>query len=141
MKVVINRCFGGFSLSAAGEKRYLELLGKEAYFYVQTKYKHSGGVEEYEKTEPEDVDMFSITVTKDMGDIINEWPSGDDGYFYDRDIERDDEFLVQVVEELGEKANGMCAELAIVDVPDGTKYIISEYDGNEHIAEEHQTWY
>ncbi|MGZ8405861.1 MAG: hypothetical protein ACXW38_09290 [Nitrospira sp.] len=33
-------------------------------------------------------------------------------------IPRDDERLVRVVEELGEEANGHCAELKIVEIPD-----------------------
>jgi hypothetical protein len=28
----------------------------------------------------------------------------------------------------------------VVEIPDGTDYEISEYDGNEHIAEKHRTW-
>ena len=49
------------------------------------------------------------------------------------DIERTDPILVQVVEELGERANGMCARLYIADVPAGTKYRIDEYDGSESV--------
>lgn len=54
--------------------------------------------------------------------------------FYPRDIERDDPALVQVVEELGSKANGHCAALQIEDVPKGTEWRIDEYDGNESVA-------
>lgn len=32
-------------------------------------------------------------------------------------------------------------DIAIVDIPDGTDYIIQEYDGLEHIAERHRKWY
>lgn len=53
--------------------------------------------------------------------------------FYDRDIDRDDPALVQVVEELGKGANGFLASLRIEDVPAGTKYRIDEYDGNENV--------
>jgi hypothetical protein len=51
----------------------------------------------------------------------------------DYDIERTDSILVQVVEELGEDANSLYSELAIADVPVGTKYRIDEYDGNESV--------
>jgi hypothetical protein len=40
---------------------------------------------------------------------------------------------VQVVEELGADADGQYAELAIADVPAGTKYRIDEYDGVESV--------
>ena len=43
MKIVINVCFGGFSLSNKAIKRYLELKGEECYFYKQTKWNYSDG--------------------------------------------------------------------------------------------------
>jgi hypothetical protein len=55
---------------------------------------------------------------------------------FDLDRNRTDPILVQVVEELGEDANGMCADLVIDDLPAGTKYRIEEYDGLEHIETE-----
>jgi hypothetical protein len=61
-------------------------------------------------------------------------------YFSAFDIERDDPALVQVVEELGEEANGAYAELKIVEIPYDIDWQIKEYDGKEHIAEEHRTW-
>lgn len=47
------------------------------------------------------------------------------------DVSRTDPVLIQVIEELGEKANGMWACLAIDEVPSGRKYRIDNYDGNE----------
>ena len=93
MKVVINNCYGGFSLSDAGIARYLELA--------------------------------DLVMTSN---------------FYDRDIPRDDAALIQVVEELGDAANGACADLKIVEVPDEVDWYIEEYDGNEWVAERHRTW-
>jgi hypothetical protein len=49
----------------------------------------------------------------------------------DHNIVRHDSILVQVVEELGEKANGMCAKLAIEEV--SGPYRIDEYDGSESV--------
>ena len=60
--------------------------------------------------------------------------------FYDFQLERDDLILIAVVEELGEAADGGCAELKIVEIPDGVNWQIEEYDGLEHIAEVHRTW-
>lgn len=56
------------------------------------------------------------------------------------DLDRHHPELIRVIEELGEKANGACASLRIVEIPDGTEYVVEEYDGNEHIAEKHRTW-
>lgn len=62
---------------------------------------------------------------------------------YDYDIMRDDPDLVHIVETLGEKANSTYAQLKVVQVPTWLKekgWTIQEYDGLEHIAENHQTW-
>lgn len=53
--------------------------------------------------------------------------------FYDRDIDRADPALVEVVETLGEKADGGFASLKIREIPKGTKYRIDEYDGSESV--------
>ena len=60
--------------------------------------------------------------------------------FFDRDIPRDDPILIKVFEELGYAASGFCADLKIVEVPDGVDWYIEEYDGNEWVAERHRTW-
>ena len=54
--------------------------------------------------------------------------------------ERNDPHLVKVVEKLGKKADGTYSELKIVEIPDGTDFIVEEYDGNEWIARTHETW-
>jgi len=90
MKIVINTCYGGFSLSPKASQRYKERTGK----------------------------------------TIGAYP----------DIERNDPDLVSVVEELGEKANGPDARLKVVEIPDYVEWYIEEYDGCEHVAEEHRRW-
>ena len=95
MKIVINSCFGGFSLSIKAEILYCERKGMNA---------------------------------KETDD------------FYSRELERDDPLLIEIVEELGEKANGRHAELDIIEIPDGVGWVVEEYDGLEHIAEKHRTW-
>ena len=65
----------------------------------------------------------------------------EDDYFCERDIERDDPVLVQVVEELGsETASGNYAKLKVVEIPDGVVYEIQDYDGQESIHETHRSW-
>lgn len=96
MKVVINDCFGGFSLSNKAIARYNEITGRNR---------------------------------------SNDYCDG-------REIKRDDPVLVQVVEELGKEANGNYANLVIIELPNepGLKWHIADYDGSEHIAEDHRTW-
>lgn len=53
--------------------------------------------------------------------------------FYDSDLDRTDPILVQVVKELGSKADGRHANLQIRDLEPGTLYRIDEYDGWETV--------
>jgi hypothetical protein len=62
--------------------------------------------------------------------------SADEAY----DLDRSDPRLVAAVEILGDRANGDCADLEVVEVPDDVWWIIQEYDGCEHIAEIHRIW-
>jgi hypothetical protein len=64
----------------------------------------------------------------------------DDPEFTDQDIDRDDTYLVRLVEEWGERAEDNFAQLKIVEVPADVDWIIQEYDGHEWIAERHRTW-
>jgi hypothetical protein len=55
-------------------------------------------------------------------------------------IPRDDAKLVRVVEELHAEANGHCAELKVVAIPDEVQWEIAKTDGVEHVSEVHRTW-
>lgn len=144
MKIVKNSCFGGFSLSPEAQLAFLKRKGKEAFFYKQTKYQHRDGVSEYSRIEkPENGEMFYHVITRDLGEKTHTLPNGDD-YFSSYDIERTDPDLIAVVEELGgghrTGASGSCANLEIVEIPDGIEYEIDEYDGIETIREAHRSW-
>ena len=103
-KVVYNTCYGGFGLSDAAIARYAELKGIAIH-------KRPTGHADYS--------YWAYTET--------------DEYFDRDDIVRHDRGLVQVVEELGEAANGDHANLHIREVPDGARYRIEEYDGMESV--------
>jgi hypothetical protein len=91
MKIVVNKCFGGFSLS------------QEAY--------------------------------KELG-----LPWDKHGYAYNSEEFRNDPKLVEVVERLGDAANGRHAELRVVEIPDGILWEIDDYDGVETVREKHRSW-
>ena len=55
-------------------------------------------------------------------------------------IPRDDQKLAQVVEELGADANGHCAALKVVAIPDDVRWEIRAVNGVEHVSEAHRTW-
>jgi len=162
MKVVINACFGGFSLSPRAVKRLAELNGRECYFFtIQYKPKINFEVKIPVTLEELEADtsilpMWSAYDVPNPDEMIGPVLRDASGTYkeYNERYEkhsltsrpevRHDPKLIQVVEELGGEhrkgASGSCAELRIVEIPDGTEYVIEEYDGNEHIAEVHQTW-
>ena len=125
-KIVINDCYGGFSLSPLAIKRYYELKYPEVQLFF---YKSAFPYDSYTKVPMEEAD---IILNKDLGDSFT-GPLEDDYWVDRRDlIERHDPILVQVVEELGEKADGSYAELKVVEIP-GNKYRVCEYDGAEWV--------
>ncbi|MBC8428515.1 hypothetical protein H8D04_01385 [bacterium] len=63
-----------------------------------------------------------------------------DGYGYKFSNERDSIKLVEVVEELGEDANGKHADLTVVEIPDDVDWEIYEYDGMEHVYDRNRVW-
>ena len=63
-----------------------------------------------------------------------------DPSWHDREVPRDDPYLVQIVRELGSAANGAHSNLKIVEIPSDVDWLIQEYDGAEWIAETHRTW-
>lgn len=140
MKVVINRCYGGFGLSPLALKRIAERRGHEIYFfkneYPERKYIPLT-LKEAEKHWL--VFAFKIPDPNSLSreELNNRWKELFIGGSY---IERDDPDLVSVVQELGEKANGRYAKLTIIEIPDGVDYFIDEYDGMESIHENHRSW-
>ena len=140
MKVVVNRCYGGFGLSEEALQSYLKKRGLPCYRYEQTKYKFRDNINVWEKCDSFSIgSLFTYHYTKDHGDfIVDELPK--DGYFYIGNVDRNDPDLVAVVEELGMAADGRHASLKIVEIPDDVEWDISEYDGMEEIHEVHRSW-
>lgn len=136
MKVVINKCYGGFGISHEAVMLYLELAGTPVFPEHNKKYEWWDywlvPVEERfvskewdELTVKEKIEFNEKTVAQ---------------RFDPHEIARDDKFLVQAVEQLGEAANNRYSELAVVEIPDDVEWHISEYDGEEWVAENHRTW-
>jgi len=53
---------------------------------------------------------------------------------------RDCPHLVQLVQELGSKANDEISVLKVVEIPNEIEWQIEEYDGMEWVSEIHKTW-
>lgn len=140
-KVVINNQYGGFSLSPEAMVRYYEIKGKKLWVEVDKKYGGLGIVhywlvppEERLKNREDEWHTMTRAERQEYNKLYSEQ------CVYERDFERDDPVLIQVVEELGTKANGKHATLKIVEIPDDVQWQVDEYDGNEWVAEKHCTW-
>ena len=132
-KVVINTCFGGFGLSKEACQRYWDLKGQEVWIEDDKECPSLGLftvwlVPPSERVKHKTTKQFS-SMSMDERREYNQKAS--EQSWYNREVERNDPILVQVVEELGEKASGKYAQLKVVEV-DGL-YKINEYDGRESI--------
>ena len=139
MKIVINKCYGGFGLSREAESLYAKKSGFDLFHYQQTEYKHNGGKDKFVRVGSDEKCFMSHAYKKDQGDEFSK-PTSNKDYWYYGEIERNDPLLVEVVEELGDRANGECASLSVVNVPDGIDWEIDDYDGIESIHESHRSW-
>ena len=142
MKVVINSDYGGFSLSPKALEYIANKLGKPIYFFnsaysedgvrytpitAEEATKHWFGVRALSVPDP--------SLIPDFGDY-DEY-----NWSFTRHFEnRADPLLVEVVEALGEEANGSHATLKVIEIPDDIEWDIQEYDGLEWVAEKHRTW-
>ena len=132
--IVINACYGGFSLSEAAILRYAEIKGIPIWIERKEKWNLATywtiPPEEREKNILEDEEWHKASLEERRE--YNKWH--DEHTISGRDISRTDPALAQVVKELGNKADGRCAELVIVTLAKGTKYYIDEYDGYESVV-------
>lgn len=136
-RVVYNRCYGGFSLSREACERYWELKGQPVWIENDSKYNSLG--------------LFTVwLVPPDERVVQRHWKNMtteerieyNTAYakqtWYYGSLSRHDPILVQVVEELGEKANGEYSKLAIEEV--SGPYRIEEYDGYESVVQSYDDW-
>lgn len=122
MKVIINSDYGGFGLS---NKAFELLLNKKGIEFEKVKSKYA--------MRSEDFDYYKKGHVGENEHYLS--------YYGEMCENRADPDLVAVVEELGEEANGFCANLKIVEIPDNIEWLVNEYDGLEHVAEKHRVWY
>lgn len=114
MTVVLNKTYGGFSLSDKAMAAFLALK--------DTEYTTKDGIYgiEFYYTDGNQIHLCNM---------------------FDTDLAlRTDPDLIQVVATLGEESWGNCSKLALIEVPDGIPVAIADYDGVEWVEEIHRTW-
>ena len=140
-KVVINTCHGGFGLSHPAILAYFDKSGTPVWTEANEKF---GGLIPFtyylvppeQQIEGSPDNWHSMTLAQRAAHNA----AYSKTVFTDRDVARDDPYLVQVVEELGARANGRHAELKVVEIPADVDWEIDEYDGSEWVSEKHRRW-
>jgi len=124
---VINACPGGFSLSEAAQQRWAELSG------ISLTPSATAFGTRFEEVSP------GAHVSKEATRAITGW--GLLAFDPARHPLRDDPMLIRVVNELGADANGIYADLRIVEIPAGVDvYVDALEDGSEVVRERHRIW-
>lgn len=144
MKIVLNKCFGGFGLSHKAKMEIMKRKNTTVFPYGHNLIKE--GVWTRFVGQEIGVMDFICYCEKDPGidQVELSWSEMDAKYVFadvdfDSDSKRGDNDLIEVVEELGDEADGPFANLRIVEIPDGCEWEISEYDGVETAHYGYQT--
>ena len=136
-KVILNKCFGGFDVSKEAYMLYAKKKGLTLYLY-ESKFINRKFI--YKKVN-DDNSIFRHYFIKDMGDNVEISNEDYEKYcLYLKDEHREDPILIEVVEELGEKASGRFGYLKVVEIPDDLEYVIDEYDGIETLHQKVEEW-
>lgn len=132
-KIVYNQCYGGFGLSKEAIQRYWDIKGQQVWIEDDNECPSLGlwtvwlVPPEERLKEKHGGDFYSMS----MDGRIAYSKAYSAQIWCDRNVDRHDPVLVQVVEELGDKANGEYAKLRIEEV--SGPYRITEYDGYETV--------
>lgn len=159
-KIVINKCFGGFSISPeiAIELFKIENKVDKVHIYCELDedecnpiingYRRIDNFEfdEFGDFNNADVNRWSAYITIcDLGELVKykDLENNNSKYLLtaQQDVDREDFNLINMIEKLGSnRCSGECAKLKIIEIPKEVEYEIQDYDGNEWIAEKHRTW-
>lgn len=111
MKIVINKCFGGFGLS----KKAVEFMAEMGS------------------------DQARAELLESMEDNSNNCYYGYSEKF-NHEYDRTDPILVEAVEVLKDKANGSFAKLKVIEIPEGVNWEITDFNGIEVVTEKYKMW-
>ena len=138
MKVILNKCYGGFDVSDETYELYAKKKGIRLCRYVESdiglKYLMRYGIDR----KPH---YISYYFTRDYGDCVKATDVDWGEHLYLDSGHREDPILIECVEELGtEKASGRFGRLVVVEIPDGMDYVVDEYDGIETLHQRVEEW-
>jgi hypothetical protein len=138
MKVILNKCYGGFGFSRKAYEMYAEKHGFKVYPYEIKDVTESGTV--YQKVGRAEENLFSNYFTEDFGDEFTPTKEDWKKMLFLSSEHREDPVAIEIVETLGSEASGRYSDLVVVDIPDGLDYVVDDYDGIETLHQKVQTW-
>lgn len=121
MKIIVNKCYGGFGIS------------DEACEWLISNKKWK--VSEYLKDGNTLKDKSAKLTPTDKPEFYGRYWT-----IADRDELRIDSDVIECVETLGKKSSGNHANLEVIEIPDDVEWEVDEYDGIESIHEVHRSW-
>ncbi len=137
MRIVINKSYGGFSLSDAAYEKLIERGVPVKKFEYSCK----------EKADDHHVVIFDRHLEDPP---VDEVESANRDAFHEFDTSRywdnwsrhhrAHPLLVGVISEMGTAAAGAHADLEVIDIPDDVEYVICEDHGREYCAEKRRVW-
>ena len=137
-KVILNKSYGGFMPSHDAYKLYAEKTGQELYCYTM-KFERAEGLGKAKTTyvlHSEPSSIFDTYTTKYQGETTEKLDC-----VLDLDAKfREDPVLIEVIEQLGDKANSRMSNFKIVEIPDDLVYTVDNYDGIETLHQKVQEW-
>lgn len=138
MKVILNKCYGGFGVSQKGYELYAKKKNLDLYMYKRS----NDDFMMFERIQKDESVFLKHYFTVDMGESfsIHSMENWNGITLYLDERHRTDSVLIEVVEELGEEANDEFADLQIVEIPDDLKYEVIDHDGIERLCEVGKTW-
>ena len=136
MKVILNKSYGGFSVSQKGYIAYAKKAGIDLYCYERTDSKTYTRVDDPKTGHSALYSWF----TKNHGKTVSSEKLDWSDCFYLNSDKREDPILISVVEELGDEVNTIYSNLKVVDIPDDMDYVIDDYDGVETLHERVREW-
>lgn len=138
MKVILNKCYGGFGVSQKGYELYAKKKNLSLYMYKRS----NDDFMIFEKISKDENVFLTYYFTVDMGESfsIHSMKNWNGITLYLDESHRTDSVLIEVVEELGKEASGEFADLQIVEIPDDLKYEVIDHDGIERLCEVGKTW-